>query len=1005
MKASKQHSSDARPAPEAAIPQSSPDDLTALLASLEEQERAIAHRRAEAEKAFYDDGIARAKVIIRARPVEPERHAIRTPFSTATILSSLTNCSNVRSLPPVTCLNLNSVAISCIVSVTISAMSLAAGARLGPYEILGPLGAGGMGEVYRARDTRLDRIVAVKVLPEQVSQNPQARERFEREARAVSSLNHPHICMLYDVGRRGDADYLVMEYLEGETFARLFKKGPLPFQQVLLWAIEIAGALDHAHRHHITHRDLKPGNIMLTKAGVKVLDFGLAKVHHAEAVPESEQSTNTLTEEGVVLGTLQYMAPEQLEGKAADARTDIFAFGAVVYEMVTGKKAFEGKSRASVIGAILHIEPPAMSSLQAVTPPALDRTIRKCLAKDADKRWQSAGDVRDELEWIREAGSQVGVTTAQPLIKWRMLSVCGALAVAAVCAGIAAGWYGKSVSRPSVSRFTITLPPTQRLVAPDQPAVAISPDGKDVVYVAAQGGTQQLFLRPLATLDTKPIAETEGAVAPFFSPDGQWVGFFADGKLKKVALNGGGAVTLAQAPHPAGGSWSSEGAVALQPMSAAVQGLQQVAQDGGVLQALTRVGKGQNVHCWPEFLPDGKAILFAGSPTFTAWGNAQIGIQQGGRERNNLAFGSQPRYARAGYLLYARSGTLMAMQFDPRRLVPTGAAVPVIEGVMQSTASGAAQYDVSSTGTLVYLSGGGGDSLSRLVWVNRGGTEQLLPTASRRYQFPRVSPDGGRLVFGIAEQEMQIWVYTLARNTLTRVTLEGDVNGTPIWSPDGKRIAFDSNRLGPDNLFWQASDGSSVGAERLSASDHTHAPSSFSPDGKLLAYVEVSPQTGRDIWILRLSDHKAEPFLRTIYEETAPRFSPDGRFLAYSSDETGRREIYIQSYPGPSGKWQISDEGGQEPVWNPNGRELFYRNGSKMIAVEIDSKSGFSASKPRILFEGPYLRTSGSFPYYDVSANGQEFLMLKPLDSQTSTAMQLNVVLNWWEELKAKVPK
>ena len=923
------------------------------------------------------------------------------------------------------------------------------GTMLGPNEILSLIGAGGMGEVYKARDTRLDRFVAIKTLPAHLADRPELRERFKREAHTLANLKHAHICTLYDIGhqelvaedfdgggvaprlpwpsepagsrRTVGIDYLVMEYLEGETLAERLKKGPLPLDQVLRYADELADALTTAHRQSFTHRDIKPGNIMLTKEGSKLLDFGLAKLKQeiAHAItPPSERPTapGTLTQQGTLLGTLQYMAPEQVEGKVddVDGRTDVFAFGAVVYEMATGKKAFEGQTQASVIAAILKGEPPPMSSLQPMTPPQLERVIRRCLAKEQDERWQTAFDLWHALKWVAQDSAQpappqpaVSATVAaQPAraSRRRVLLWSGVALVVAALASLAV-WTLKPTPAQPVTRTTITLPPGQRLAALDQPAIAISPDGKNLVYVAVQAGTQQLFLRPLDSLESKPIAGTEGAVAPFFSPDGQWVGFFAGGKLKKVSVNGGAAVTLANAPtaNAVGASWSSQGTVAFQPTAAAAQGLQQISQEGGVLQLLTKLGRGETVHGWPEFLPGSKAVLFAGSRPLASWNNAQIAVQAEGGERKNLAQGTQPRYAATGHLLYTQSGTLMAAPFDARRLALTGAAVPAIEGVMQSNTTGAAQYSISPTGTLVYLAGGVAASQSRLVWVSRKGEEQPLPAPPHNYIYERVSPDGRRAAVAILEQETQVWVYDLSRDTLTRLTFEGSVNANPTWSPDGRRIAFGSDRGGPRNLFWQAADGGG-GAERLTTSEYTHAANSFSPDGQLLAFIEINPETGRDIWVLNLKDHKAQLFLKTPYDDTGPKFSPDGKWLAYSSDESGRREVYVQPYPGPGGKWQISTDGGQEPVWNPKGGELFYRSGNKIMAVDVDTKSGFSAGKPRMLFEGPYLPTSGSLPYYDVSPDGQRFLMLKPVESQASAPTQINVVLNWFEELKRRVP-
>ncbi len=952
-------------------------------------------------------------------------------------------------------------------------MLLKAGTHLGRYEIQSLLGAGGMGEVYKGYDPQLERIVALKVLPEHLADRPELRERFEREAKTIASLKHPHICVLYDIGKdpplgqgsggQAGKDYLVMEYLEGETLGQRLQRGPLPLAQALEFAIEIADALDKAHRLDITHRDIKPGNIMLTKEGTKLLDFGLAKLKQEarkQAPLDSQAPTPPPralrdgpvgpsplhpTVEGTILGTLQYMAPEQVEGKTddIDARTDIFAFGALVYEMATGKKAFEGGTTASVLSKIMQVDPPPMSTAQPMTPPGLDHLVKTCLAKDPEKRWQSAADLCRELQWIKEGGGQAllgqgsGGQAAMPAARrWKRrlaFSVAGlvAWAITAVVA-----WNFKPVAQQPVTRLALTLPVGQRLAALDQPAIAISPDGKNVVYVAVQnqsrnreGGAtspgdtgpladargsdsvQQLYLRPLDSLEAKPIAGTEGAVGPFFSPDGQWIGFFADGKLKKVSVNGGSAETLASAAYPGGASWSSQGILALQPVAAS-RGLQQISQEGGVPRPLTLVAKGLIIDRWPEFLPDGKAVLFADTATNSAWNNAQIAAQPVGRgEPKNVAQGTQPRYAPSGHLLYAQSGTLMAAPFDARRLLLAGAAVPVLDGVAESMSTGAAQYSISSTGTLVYLAGGLAGGQSRLVWVSRKGEEQLLPAVPHSYQYPRVSPDGRRVAVTTIEQETQIGVYDASRDTLTRLTFEGNANSVPAWSPDGRRIAFESNRAGPINLFWQAADGSG-GAERLTTNDITHAPNSFSPDGQLLAFIEVTPETGRDIWVLNLKDRKAQPFLKTPYEETAPRFSPDGKWLAYSSDESGRREIYVQPYPGPGGKWQISTDGGQEPVWNPKGGELFYRSGSKIMAVEVNQSrdregagaSGFSAGKPRMLFEGPYLPTAASFPFYDVSPDGQRFLMLKPVESQASAPTQINVVLNWFEELKRKAP-
>jgi serine/threonine-protein kinase len=891
------------------------------------------------------------------------------------------------------------------------------GTMLGPYEVLSLLGAGGMGEVYKARDTRLDRIVAIKILPAHLAGKPELRERFEREARTIAGLNHPHICTLYDIGRQDGIDFLVMEYLEGETLATRLLKGPLPLDQVLRYAIEVSDALDKAHRKGVTHRDVKPGNIMLTKNGSKLLDFGLAKLKQEAApaaVPLSQLPTlsKNPTVEGTILGTLQYMAPEQLEGKVneIDGRTDIFAFGALVYEMATGKKAFEGKTAASLIAKILETEPPPISSLQPMTPAALDRVIRKCLRKDPDERWQSARDVADELKWITEADAQVS-RAASPDAKsapksWSRSVILGlAAAVVAAVAGLA-GWILRPAPAPSeqpVSRFTIALPPGEALAGVS--AVALSPDGRQLAYVAARGATRQLYLRAMDGFESRAIAGTEGAAHPFFSPDGQWLGFFAQGKLKKVSVDGGAVLTLADSMTTRGASWDRQGSIFF--VTSSFGTVLRVSDTGGTPQALTRHEGGETSHRWPELLPDGNAILFAaGQATANFANGAKIVVQslQTGDRRDLIQQATYPRYAPSGHLVYAQAGNLLAVPFDPQRLEVTGAAVPVVEGVLQTTGDGNARYTISSTGSLAYVPGRAEFIQSRLVWVSRNGAETILPGPARYYRAPRLSPDGRRVAVAINDQETQVWLYDLSRETLSRLTFEGNTNVHQIWTPDGRWIVFQSNKEGPQNVFRQLADGSGA-VERLTTGDAVHLPGSWSADGEVLAIHESSSTVSGDIRMLRLADpaRGPQPFLRTPFNEESPMFSPDGRWLAYSSDEAGRKEVYVQPYPGPGGKVQISTDGGIEPLWNPNGRELFYRSGDRMMAVEIATEPAFSAGRPRVLFEGQYLISPAGTPNYDISSDGQRFLLVKPLEQQVQPT-QINVVLNWGEELKRRVP-
>jgi len=895
-------------------------------------------------------------------------------------------------------------------------MPLANGSRLGPYEILAPIGAGGMGEVYRARDAKLGRDVALKVLPDAFARDAERMARFQREAKVLASLNHPNIASIYGFEDSGATHALVMELVEGPTLADHIKSGPIPIDEALRIAKQITEALEYAHERGIVHRDLKPANVKVTSDdAVKVLDFGLAKAIEGDAASLDISTSPTIsrmaTLAGVLLGTAAYMSPEQAKAKSVDRRADIWAFGCVLYEMVTGQMAFRGESVTDTLAAVIRAEPD-WSQLPAALSVRVRVLLQRCLQKDPKQRLRDIGDARIALEEVLSGApdpSLAGASGISALVWRRALIVgLGTLLLGAGVGSIATWVLKPTPSEPprSVSRYVITLPPSQQLAVLPGPAVALSPDGTRLAYVAAQGGTQQIYLRSMDSLEAKSMPGTEGAIQPFFSPDGQWLGFFADAKLKKISVSGGAPLTLADAPIPRGATWNSHGMIIFPPTI--VGGLQQVSDAGGAPQPITHLERQEVGQRWPEFLPDGKAVLFSASGTLSSWINAQVSVQLVGTAvRRSLAQGAtQPRYAASGHVVFVQGGNLMAVPFDIDRLEVTGAAVPVLEGVMESPSSGAAQFDISTTGSLVYVPGGDQSNQSTLVWVSRNGAEQPLAAPAHNYRYlPKLSPDGRQVALTIAEQESQVWLYNLSRDTLTRLTFEGNVNVIPTWTPDGKRVAFESTKEGPGNIFWQLADGSG-GLERLTTGEYTQVPCTWSPDGKLLAFVEINPTTGYDIWVLRTGDRKAQPFLRTPFNESAPEFSPDGRWLVYTSNESGRTEVYVQPYPGPGGKWQISTDGGTEPLWNRNGRELFYRNGDKMMAVEVTTEPSFSAGNPRILFQGQYVQNTppSSGPFYDVSPDGQRFLMLKPAEHAGAAPNQINVVLNWSEELKRRVP-
>ena len=909
-------------------------------------------------------------------------------------------------------------------------MALAIGTRLGAYEITGQLGVGGMGEVYRATDTKLSREVAIKTLPSALAKDTDRLARFEREAKLLAALNHTHIAAIYGLDEHEGTRFLAMELVEGGTLEEKLKDGPLPVEDALRLALQIAEALEAAHDKGVVHRDLKPANVMVTCDGVvKVLDFGLAKALETGAVAsnpaDSPAISQMATKVGALLGTAAYMSPEQAKGRQVDRRTDIWAFGCLFYEMLTGQPAFLGEVVTDTLAAVIRADPDWVL-LPSATPQQVRILLRRCLQKDARRRLQAMGDARIELEEIlsrtEPSGDDAQRTRNGKL--WLAWSVAGAAIVAAIASFIVSGPWSSGAQPHAVTRFTINLPPGQRLAGLSSPALAFSADGSQLAYVATtQDGVQQIYLRAMDGIEVRPLSGTEGATNPFFSPDGQWLGFFASGKLKKISGKGGVAQTLTTdlgGVLTAGASWVGEHMIVFAAYQSALQG---ISDSGGMPEPLTRFEPGESYHMWPQPLPGGKAMLFTGSSA----NPRVIAVQPiSGGERRNLIEGQtghMPSYVPSGHLIYAQAGNLMAVPLDLEQLTVKGVAVPVLQGVLQSQASGTAQYSVSATGSLAYVSGTpevGRES--RLVWVSRDGTEQVLGAPARIYNQPRLSPDGRRIAVDVVTglQAMQVWLYDVARDTLTPFTFEG-LNRHATWTPDGKRIVFMSNREGVTQLYWQLVDGSG-GSERLTdnapitTADILDIPYSWSRDGELLTFAKVDPTKGAEFWMLDLATPSAESEqghlaqrlpLEVSSPDGGPQLSPDGRWLAYASDdESGRRQVYMQPHPGPGGKWQISTDGGNEPQWNPNGRELFYRNGDEMMVVDISAEAGMTVGKPRRLFAGRYARTSSGWvrPNYDVSPDGQQFLMLKPMEQEEAPLTQISVVLNWSEELKRLVP-
>jgi serine/threonine protein kinase/Tol biopolymer transport system component len=898
-------------------------------------------------------------------------------------------------------------------------MPLQSGERLGPYEILTPIGAGGMGEVYRARDTRLERWVAIKVLPVHLAGNSDLRQRFEREARAISSLQHPHICVLYDVGSERGIDYLVMEYLEGESLADRIRRGALSLPEALRIAIEIADALDKAHRAGIVHRDLKPGNIMLTKAGAKLLDFGLAKAAVSggltgggSAVLLSAAMTMTspmphgspVTSAGMVVGTIQYMSPEQLQGNEADARSDIFSFGAVLYEMGTGRRAFEGKSQLSVATAILEREPDSISSLRPGLPLAFEHTVARCLAKEPDERWQNAKDLRAELQWIGTLRTEAAVSArSRHPARWLLGSALGVILLA-IAAGLGL-WLSPKSPAPDL-RVAINLPPGYQLDFVNS-GMALSPDGTRLVFAAVgPEGPQRLWLRALNGQEPQALAGTEDATYPFWSPDGRRLGFFARRKLKTIELGSGAVETLCDAPNGRGASWGSRGVIVFSPDYRS--GLFSILASGGSPVQLTEPGKADPSHRVPFFLPDGKHVLFFGG---LSGDTARQGIYVLDSDSRKTQFVAQetiqPTYAEPGFLMFLRNGDLMAQPFSVDTLKITGQAVPIADQVYNNKDRAAGEFSVAG-GTLAYVKASV-IGKEQLVLFDREGTKLTeVGTAIESDLSLSLSPDGRRVAVDVTEgsSNTSIWIYDTNGPGKRRLTFGPGQFGGPVWSPDGGRIAY-SDAIG--NIYVQSADGSSP-ARIIRRGTMFGNVSSWFPDGKQLALAEQA-KTGIEIHIVSIDGQKDTPFLTFPAWENQATFSPDGKWLAYASDESGKNEVYIVSYPSARTKLQVSSGGGQLPLWISGGRELVYLSTEKerkLVSVAVKQQgSGIDLGAARPLFgnqtlpplPGGWFNGSPSHIGY-ITPDAKRIILMLPTTLSSPTPIELRT--NWASHLKSK---
>jgi len=886
-------------------------------------------------------------------------------------------------------------------------MTLTSGAKLGPYEIQSALGAGGMGEVYRARDTRLGRDVAIKVLPQHLSSNPELKERFEREARAISSLNHARICTLYDVGHQDGIDFLVMEYLEGDSLAERLKKGALPLKESVKIGMEICEALEMAHRAGIIHRDLKPGNVMLTKSGAKLMDFGLAKAMTAGTSSAGAQAPllsaartmsgasplSPLTTAGAVIGTIQYMSPEQIEGKDADARSDLFALGAVLYEMTTGNRPFDGKSQISVASSILEKNPQPISALQPLTPLPFERIVDACLAKNPDDRIQTAHDIKLQLKWIADARPNIP-SIAEPKIKsheWMAWLAAAALAATLMACVV---WWRSSRVPEQITYFSAPLPFAAR-------DVAVAPNGHTVALVGYRESERKhiLWTYEPGSQDATSLPHTEGANYPFWSPDGRSLGFFADGKLKKLDISGGTVQTLCDAPTGRGGTWNNDGVILFTPSGMLGTGVYRIPAAGGTPTPVTIPDRaqGEDSHRWPVFLPDGIHYLFLAvnlsgrKELYTVF----VGSLNSNEKRLVTRARANAAYAAPGFLLFYRDQTLFAQHFDSKKFELSGQPTPILNDVQYLPRIAKAVFAATDAGLLVAQKSGE-TGVSQLLWFDRKGQQVGAATkqgAPALYGNVFLAPNGKSLAADTTDptsQNTDIWTYDLRNGSSKRLTFDPSIDTMPVWNPDSTQLVFASNRNLKFELYLKDANGAQD--EKPMAQDGADRfPTDWSRDGKYVLY-----EQGADLWFVTLPEQKSSLFLKAPSSMKIGRFSPDGKWVAYASNESGRWEIYVTSFPQAHGKWQISNGGGDQPKWRGDGRELFYLSPEgKVMAASVTTGANFDAGAPSALFQANAregVATSEQVSY-DIDKEGQKFLINTQL--KQGDTLSMSVVLNW----------